>query len=619
MRWAGLIAASTCVICVCCHAVIEPPPPRRPPTAPASATPRTAPPPNPQSTATTPDAIPEAHQGKLAALALDARGAIEAFANREGEWSPDRRRLLLISNRHGPWRGYETHWRDLDQPPVAFAGLPPLEAATFTRDGESLLLLASTGEGPRELRSFDITTGTVGELGGIQGEPSLPLVASRSRSIVATIAQLDGANTVYVATLGTDTPAKAVAREAADSRLADVSPDGDRLLVVRPSREPADSLVELDAKSGNARDVLPKGYPHRVIDAAYAAEGHAVVLAARSLEGIDHVQRLATKTPTPRVTNIVDLPAGIRVIRLLASPRGSATALELDAGDRTEIRLVYPGGYRRARTVPMPMGTGHLGRFSRDGNVLTLTWETPSGPPDLFEIDASRGTVRVLRHDARATLARLDEVVALERALASGDPPGERVHVFLPASVADGQSVARRVVVLADDRARRRYAWRPVVRFLVGHGYAVVEPAGEVTKESLAAIGQWAAQQAWGSSVPRVLVGLRSGEEVVRTVARAGVDDWEAMCLMLGWAPSGDGSAADTPMAEGSTRWFVGHAGRDPARPREASDALVRTLRDRRVPVHYAVTSSEADAAEAQAMLLARLTWFLDGHCDQEP
>ena len=127
--------------------------------------------------------------------------------------------------------------------------------------------------------------------------------------------------------------------------------------------------------------------------------------AARTNDGSSQVLRRGIKGPP----SIVFEPGpSVEILRLASSARSPSAAALTRSPTGMSVYLLQPNGYRKARKVGLPEGVGSLGSFSRDGRVLTITWETPEGPSDIYEVTTDVGRLRKLRDDVRPTLAALD-------------------------------------------------------------------------------------------------------------------------------------------------------------------------------------------------------------------
>ncbi len=526
--------------------------------------------PRPQGVA--PDEPRDATQHQ--ALKADALGVLHAFANRSARWSPDLRSIVFLSNRNGSWGAYVSGWQELDLPPRRVPSTGPVVHADFGVT-PTHLLIAVDGPTGWSLVSSDLASNTVvpwGPDGLIVTAP--PTRASLARNAFVTVAS----GRLLAGTFAS--PAQREVRIEEGERFCGTDPQGQRFLLLEHPGTTRARLVEVDGR-GRRRPRFEAGGTVRVDLAAYAPNGESVLLAGRK----DGQPACVYRVDGHGLKELFEAADPNQdVVAIETSPRSPLLAVLTQGALGTEVSLVRPSGNGKPVSVPLPVGEGRLGAFSRDGRVLTVTWETPQGPPDIWEVGSVRGTVRKLRDDVRPTMARLDGLRWRRDTIGRLEGSLEAV-VYEPAD-----QPARGVVLLVGEQGAVA-SWRPYVRFLVGVGLVVVEPVRREPPDG-ETLSRW---MGW--------VRERHGKEKVALVARRSC--WTAALDAISNASDG-WTAVVTPGEPSAARGsWKGRAMLVSAESRgETTGQLVGALRAAGASVEYAVgDAADRWAREAQFLL----------------
>ncbi|HEX4422032.1 MAG TPA: prolyl oligopeptidase family serine peptidase [Kofleriaceae bacterium] len=355
-------------------------------------------------------------------------------------------------------------------------------------------------------------------------------------------------------------------------------------------------------------------------------------------------------------------------IALVASPAGDRIAAGIDAGNHGELRLLDAKTLAVTRTVKVPLGDVQVGTFRPDGKQLSILISQPDHPADVYAVDTATGDLHPLRDDQRAGLDTLPKLTAAIATVPAFDGLQIPVNVYLPAAdpkaASDKAAVQRRpTIVIFHGGPASSYAvrWSPYARFFVSLGYAVLEPnvrgstgfgrAYEMADnrekradwlKDLATVNAWTKAQPWCDPERVVVWGQSYGGYTTLmaltrqpTLWRAGVDLYgvadlkkflqttdaqirSAFVTEFGDLDK-DGDLLDkfSPMrdADKIVRPLFVYAGQnDPRVPRTESDAVVRALRGRNVPVEYMVAANEGhtvDRRDTKIELLTRTARFL--------
>jgi dipeptidyl aminopeptidase/acylaminoacyl peptidase len=623
------------------------------------------PPPQAEPTTRTPEQL-----ARDAALAVEAAAVYDAFANRiggfVGQLTPDAKRILFGSNRDGSPQLYVGEVARPSAPPVPVTKGPErVEWAALTRDGRFVLFTRDRGADENS-RIYRVGLDGAGledltpEEGVRHDPPVLPL--RRPDLMVYSKRRVTSpASTVLVQRVSGG-PARTVYEDPGPVWAIDAAPDGGRALLVRLLSPSESVILELDLERGGTRRVYPpEGKKELVAAAAYSADGRTVFVATdgggevSALLALDAGREVRARWQADPPTAMID--------QVLASPRGDLLAVRLDAGNRTDLRLLDARTLREKVRPRVPLGTAQLGEFTPDGARLTAALSLPGRPADPYAIDLRSGALAPLREDARpglAGLARLETSLATVEAFDGKPIP---MNVYLPADRA-GRRLPVVVSFHGGPSGSSRFAWNPMARFYAGQGYAWIEPnvrgstgfgraweladnrerRGDVLRD-METVNRWVRAQPWADPGRVVIFGgsyggwvvlmgltrqedlwsagvdlvgvadlrtlLRSTDQLIRALFVDEFGDLEQDAeLLAAWSPLPDVDRIRDPL-------FVYQGANDPRVPRAESDAIVNALRRRGVPVEYMIAPDEGhslDRRENVIEFLSRTARFLAEH-----
>jgi dipeptidyl aminopeptidase/acylaminoacyl peptidase len=291
-----------------------------------------------------------------------------------------------------------------------------------------------------------------------------------------------------------------------------------------------------------------------------------------------------------------------------------------------------------------------------------VTWSSPGAPTDLYAVDVESGKVRPLRSEVRPTLAGLAAIEASIAQIDSFDGGKIAANVYLPSPLPAGKKLPTIVAVHGGPASSAAVRWSALYRFYMAHGFAVVEPnvrgstgfgrAYEMADDGrrrmdavkdVETVGRWAAAQPWADGERLVVWGGSYGGYMVLMALTHHAGLWKAGVNLFGvydwrtFMKSTSGVIREVFQkeigAEGDEAFlasispasvvsrigvplFVYAGQNDPRVPRSESDAIVRSLRERGVPVEYMVAANEGhslDHNENLTAFLARSVRFLEG------
>jgi dipeptidyl aminopeptidase/acylaminoacyl peptidase len=337
-------------------------------------------------------------------------------------------------------------------------------------------------------------------------------------------------------------------------------------------------------------------------------------------------------------------------------------ALSLDAGNRSELRLLDARTLKPLAPVAMPLGQGGANEFSADGRKLTVIWSTPAAPMDAWVIDVKTGKASRLRAEPRPSLQEVPAIEASITEIRSHDGLTLPINVYLPKKRTEKLPVI--VHYHGGPAGSSKIRWAAPIAFFLSQGYAWVEPNvrgsggfGRAFEEAdngpgrleafkdIEATGRWAASQPWADPSRVIIYGGSYGGYTVLVGLTRLPDLWRAGVNLYGVAnmktfmattsgfireifllemgdPDKDAAFLESisPLRDVDRivdPLFVYAGANDPRVPRGESDQIVHALRERRIPVEYMVAENEGHSLmrrENVIEFLSRVARFLEKH-----
>jgi dipeptidyl aminopeptidase/acylaminoacyl peptidase len=651
----------------CGGADVPPPPVPQPPPTPAapvgaSAVAHAAPAPN-----SDPSVLTDAQRARDKSLAPKVEAILDAFGNYDGRLSPDGKRIAFRSNRGGVPELFVAEVGKPSEPPKKIvAGPERVESPEWSPDGKWITFLRDQGadENYRVYRvrpdGSDLAALTPGE--ALHRDE--PLFGRRKPDrIVFTARRTTSPETlVSVATLPAGDE-KVVATDPGPSFGVSVTPDGSRALLVRFQSPTNQSAWEVDLGSGKSKRVYPaEGRSAAISTLDYSADGKRIFLATDEGGEQNVLLALDATTFAEKARYVQDKPKTARIASLTVSPRGDRLAVMVDAGNRTEVRVLDAQTFKPTAEVKAPLGRIGLGPFADDGRSFTIAESTPDAPPDLFLVDASSGAAKPLRDDKRPGLADLPGLDVTITQVPAHDGLSIPLHHYLPKNRAASARLPTIVLFHGGPASSSFVGFNWMARWFTSQGFAFVEPnirgstgfgrAYEMADnrekradalKDLETVNKWLRAQPWCDGDRLVIYGGSYGGYLVlmgltrqSSIWRAGVDyvgvanlftflkstdqgirtafveefgDLEKdQALLEEFSPMRDKDKIVAPL-------FVYQGQNDPRVPRPESDQVVLSLRARGVPIEYMVAPDEGHSLERRANrieFLTRVARFLD-------
>jgi dipeptidyl aminopeptidase/acylaminoacyl peptidase len=345
---------------------------------------------------------------------------------------------------------------------------------------------------------------------------------------------------------------------------------------------------------------------------------------------------------------------------VLVSPTGERVVVGIDAGNHGEVRILDARTLKIERSVGVPLGNVVVGSFRNDGKAFSLLISLPDHPADVYSVDAATGQLRPLRNDKRPGLDALPAIEASIEKISAFDGLTIPINLYLP----KGRTGKLPTIVIFHGGPASSYAvrWNPYARFFLSLGYAVLEPnvrgstgfgrAYEMADnrekradwlKDLETVNAWTKKQSWCDPDRVVVWGQSYGGYTTLMALTRQPTLWSAGVDLYGIADlkqflrttdatiraffvtefgdlDKDGPLLDefSPMRDRDkivAPLFVYAGQNDPRVPRSESDAIVRALRERGIPVEYMVAANEGhtvDRRETKIELLTRTARFLE-------
>lgn len=595
---------------------------------------------------------------------------VDAFPNWNGlfssliaRWSPDGSTIVYGSLRDGMPQIYLGDPKDPAAPPRAVTTGPERAIwAGFTADGKSILFLRDQqGNENHAIWRVGLDGGEPINLTADEtmhrDEPLFPRGRPGTIFYSATVTTVQGAQLYQLELSGG--PPKRIYAQPLWGGAAGVTDDGTQVLFTEFRADDDIILHAVDVASGKARRVFPaEGHKASLASAAYAAGGNRILI---STDLDDHVALVALDAATGRELGRYIDKVPTASLALSVSPQGDRVALGVDAGNHGLVRILDARTLRVVRDVKVPFGYIKVGTWRDDGRAFSVLISLPEQPADIFSVDAASGAVTPLRKDVRAGVSSLPALSVTIEEIKAFDGLTVPVNVYLP-KVESTRKLPVLVHFHGGPTLSAAVRWNLFNRFFTALGYPVVEPnvrgssgfgvaytmADNREKRAdwlkdLAAVNAWVKAQPW-CDAERVIVfgGSYGGYTTLMAMTRqpalwrAGVDIFGMADLRTAilassaasrnaWAAEYGDLEKDAALLEEFSPMrdvdkiarplFVYAGANDPRVARSESDAIVKALRTRGVPVEYMVADNEGhgiDRRENKIELLTRTARFLE-------
>jgi dipeptidyl aminopeptidase/acylaminoacyl peptidase len=617
------------------------------------------------------DAKPDEAKGdaREAEFTKLATGYVEAFGNSLAIFTPDRKHIVLQSNRDGLPQVYVAEVaKPADEPLRIVNSTERAFAARVTKDGKSVIYRQDTGAdenwsihrvGIDGKNMVELTPGEKLQRDHpylVDGEPDAMFFTARKQS--------ESRSTLYTASTTKPGAAKAIYTDEMPAYLSDVDPKGATALVTQLPARMENYLLRVDLAAGKAEKLWPTDAKVSIFHASFSADGEQVYVATDG-GGEDNVLLALDAKTGKELARYAVTPKTAQIGSVSVAKKGGLLGVSIVAGEHSEILILDSKLEPTKATLRMPLGQGGFEAFSDDGKRIVARWSTPDTPSDVFSVDPVKGTVEPLREDERESLASLPKIKASIVEIPAFD--GGKIPTLV--YVTEGEESKPHPTIVryhGGPSGVSMVRWSPDIAFWLSLGYAFVEPnvrgssgfgrayeAGDNGKKRLDAFrdieasARWVAQQPWADKSKLVVYGGSYGGYTTLIALshwpelwRAGVDLFGIVNLETFMATTagfirqlfltefGDPDEDAELLAQISPITDVGkivdptfvYAGaNDPRVPRSESDLIVKALRERNVPTEYMVADNEGhslDRKETWVEFSSRCARFLETHLE---
>ena len=661
--------AALCVMSACAGETPPPNAPSKP--VETTAVKRESPPAQPPAASTPapslvePTVLNDEDKKRDGELAAKIAPYVDAYSNIDAHLSKDRKKVLFRSNRDGLLKAY---LGDVAKPSAEPKKLTEanerVTSARFTHDGKWVVFASDTGA-DEQFAIFKVAPDGTGLTNLTPGEklrrdaPHFPRLRPTTMIYSARALKETGSR-VYVQDIGGTEP-KEVYKDDGQVFVVSVSPDGGHALILRKKSASDSVLFRLDIDRAKTARIYPReGKTVSITDASYSADGKRVFVATDDGQEGSSVVMMEPGAGVMSGRYKEETVPTANIDEISVSPKDDRLAVTINAGNRTEVRILDAKTLKLQKTVKTPLGVAIAGDFTEDGAAFTLRMGTADKPNDVVEVDAATGGLKPLRSDVRPGLkdaAQLD--VSIDKAQAF-DGLTVPINVYLPKQRA-GKTLPVIVNVHGGPSSSSMVSWKPAAAFFASQGYAWIEPnirgstgfgrayemadnkdkRGDAIKD-VETVNAWVKAQPWCDKDRVIAMGGSYGGYIVLmaltrqpTLWRAGVDYIGVSSLTTlmqntagivrailtdefgdlnterdlldKWSPFKDASKIASPL-------FVYQGQNDPRVPRSEADQVVAALRAQKVPVEYMVAMNEGhsyDRRETRLELFARVARFL--------
>jgi dipeptidyl aminopeptidase/acylaminoacyl peptidase len=614
-----------------------------------------------------PDAPAGADAARVAELAAKAQPLVDAFLNSEALLTRDGKQVLLVSNRDGLPQLYLADAARPDSPAKRL--LDSKERVTLdetTPDAKAILFRSDRGAdekwsvfraGLDGSAPIELTTGERMQRDRVHVPDLAPDTLYFSARRISDVGSM-----LLVASATAPGPAREVYRDAKPGFLTAVSRDGKQGLFLRYPSRSENHLLRVDLASGKTTELYPGTGKVTIEDARFSPDGNTVYVATDGGGEQAWLLALDADSGKEKARYVERDPPIATISGIDIAKKGGAIALTIDAGNRSEIRILDAATLQPRAKVAMPLGQGGASAFSEDGTKLVALWSTPSSPTDAWSIDPATGKAEPLRKEDRPSLREVPAMDVSITEVKAHDGLSLPINVFLPKARQEKLPVI--VSYHGGPAGSSRIRWSALTAFFVAQGYAWVEPNvrgsggfGRAFEEAdngprrleafkdIKQTGRWAASQPWADPKRVVVFGGSYGGYTVLVGVTRMPDLWRAGVDLFGVAnmksfmattsglireiflvefgdPEKDAAFFETisPLRDVErikAPLFVYAGANDPRVPRTESDLIVRALRQRKVPVEYMVAENEGHSLsrkENVVQFLARSARFLEQH-----
>jgi dipeptidyl aminopeptidase/acylaminoacyl peptidase len=163
----------------------------------------------------------------------------------------------------------------------------------------------------------------------------------------------------------------------------------------------------------------------------------------------------------------------------LMTARGATMAISVNVDGWSDVRLYDVSDPRKPvkkSDMGLPRGVATDLTFSEDGRFLAVAQSGPTFPNEVFRVEIATGKAERLTESDHAGVREEDLVSPVLEKVTTKDGLDVPVFLFRPKDLAPGERAPAVVSVHGGPESQAQPLFNPLVQFLVGHGYVVVQP-----------------------------------------------------------------------------------------------------------------------------------------------
>jgi dipeptidyl aminopeptidase/acylaminoacyl peptidase len=296
------------------------------------------------------------------------------------------------------------------------------------------------------------------------------------RSIAFASNERNGADfDVYVRPIDASAPARRAYEAQGHNEVQDFSRDGRKLLVTHERSNFDNDVMLVDVASGQGINLFPHTGDERYQSPRFTRDGRALFVV--SDKGREFMNLALRPLPEGELVFVTDEQHDVEHFELSGDRNTAALVFNIDG--RSELRLYDVRDPRRPRELSRPrLEAGWITRvdFAEDGRSIAVGLSRGSLPDEVYRIEVRTASVTRLTQSDQAGVDTTQLVDGTIERVRSFDGTEVPVIVYRPRALPAGTRAPVIVNVHGGPEAQSALWFSPVMQFLVGHGYIVVEP-----------------------------------------------------------------------------------------------------------------------------------------------
>lgn len=296
------------------------------------------------------------------------------------------------------------------------------------------------------------------------------------RSIAFTSNERNGQDfDVYVRPIDGSAPARKLYDGQGHNEAQDFSANGRQLLVTHERSNFDTDVMLVDVANGRASNLVPHTGDERYAYPRFTRDGRGMFVV--SDKGREFMNLAFRPLPDGEMVFVTEEQHDLESFELAGDRRTAALVFNIDG--RAELRLYDLRDPRHPRELSRPrLEAGwitHLS-FAHDSRSLAVSLSRGSLSDEVYRVDVRTAAVSKLTDSDHAgidTATLVDGTIERVRSFDGTEVP---VIVYRPRGLPAGTRAPVIVNVHGGPEAQSALWFSPVMQFLVGHGYIVVEP-----------------------------------------------------------------------------------------------------------------------------------------------